>query len=240
MNNLASLDFCPELRRLIETKKTLGRTGKQFDSLGAMSTLNNVLTIRSLMLEIKPLATLEVGLAFGGSALTFAATHRELKGSTNGRHYAMDPYQTRLWDDCALVALEQAGLRDYVDFKSNFSWLAIPQLISEGTRVDLAYIDGSHLFEDAFIDFFLVARALRPGGVILFDDSADPHVSKVLRFISSNLPAQFTELDLTPYRPQSERNLKYRLAKLIGKTQLRAFVMIDVPERVWHSPLSRF
>lgn len=36
--------------------------------------------------------------------------------------------------------------------------------------VDLAFIDGSHLVEDAMCDFVNVQKRMRPGGVIVFDD----------------------------------------------------------------------
>jgi SAM-dependent methyltransferase len=36
--------------------------------------------------------------------------------------------------------------------------------------IDLAFIDGSHLMEDALVDFVNVQRRMRPGGTIVFDD----------------------------------------------------------------------
>jgi len=36
--------------------------------------------------------------------------------------------------------------------------------------IDLAFIDGSHLVEDAMMDWANVQRRMRPGGVIVFDD----------------------------------------------------------------------
>lgn len=36
--------------------------------------------------------------------------------------------------------------------------------------IDLAFIDGSHLVEDALVDFVNIQKRMRPGGVIVFDD----------------------------------------------------------------------
>jgi hypothetical protein len=36
--------------------------------------------------------------------------------------------------------------------------------------IDLAFIDGSHLVEDTFVDWLHVQKRMRPGGVIVFDD----------------------------------------------------------------------
>jgi hypothetical protein len=240
MTDLSILDYCPELKRLHATCSMTGRSGKKFDSLGALSSLNNVITIRNLMLQKKPAFTLEVGMAFGGSALTIAATHAELKHEPNAQHHVMDPYQMTFWDECALVALERAGLRDFVDFRPLHSWLALSNMIQEGIRIDMAYIDGSHLFEDAFVDWFLVARILAPNGIVLFDDCADPHVRKVLKFLRCNLAGSFTEIDLFPYRMNSSGRVKYQIAKILGKVQLRAFQLKADPEREWNALFGNF
>jgi hypothetical protein len=240
MTDLSILDYCPELRQLHATNSMTGRSGKKFDSLGALSSLNNVLTIRNLMLQNRPASTLEVGMAFGGSALTIAATHAELKHEPKAQHHVMDPYQTTFWDECALIALERAGLRDFIDFRPLHSWLALPNLIQEGVRVDMAYIDGSHLFEDVFVDWFLVARILSANGIVLFDDCADPHVRKALRFIQRNMNGVFAEIDLFPFRQSSGGRLQYKIAKILGKVQLRAFKLNADAERGWNAPFSNF
>jgi hypothetical protein len=104
----------------------------------------------------------------------------------------------------------------------------------------LVYIDGSHLFEDVFIDFYYVARLLRDGGIVAFDDCADSNVAKVLRFITRNLNSVLTELDLDPYRLDSGRPLRYKAAKFLGKVQMRAFRKTGPAERSWDAKFSDF
>jgi len=152
---------------------------------------------------------------------------------------ALDPFQTSVWDDAGVLGIERAGLQGYLDFRPAFSCIELPRLVSEKTSFDLVYIDGSHLFEDVFIDFYYVARLLRDGGIVAFDDSADPHIAKVLRFVVKNLAASFREIDLGPYR-LDRGGMRYRAAKWLGKIQVRAFKKTGPAERIWNAKFANF
>ena len=217
-----TLSFCPELDEIYRSGRAVGRSGRIFDNLGALSTANNLAILRALMLDRAPARTLEVGLSFGGSALAIAATHRELKHQQQHQHVAIDPYQTTLWDGSASLALERAGLDGFVDIREQPSAVALPALLAEGRVFDLIYVDGSHLFEDVFVDTYFCFRVLSLDGVMLFDDCTIDHVSKVLRFVTTNWRQWAVEVDLAPYRADG-RSWRYQTAKWIGRTQLRAF-----------------
>src|SRR6186713_1068728 len=94
--------FCPVLDELIRTQRSVGQSGRVFEQLGALSTINNLQVLRAMMLERRPVRTLEVGLGFGGSALTIAATHRELGHPAAHQHTILDPFQATDWDNTAL------------------------------------------------------------------------------------------------------------------------------------------
>lgn len=232
--------FCPELKQLVTSRRVFGRSGKLFDGVGALSSNNNLVTLRNLCLKHKPEGTLEIGMCFGGSALVFTASHRDLGRQAAGQHIALDPFQTSVWDDAGVWAIEKAGLQGYLDFRPAFSCIELPRLGREKTLFDIVYIDGSHLFEDVFIDFYYVARLLRDRGIVAFDDCADPHVAKVIAFITRNLTAAFKEVDLGQFRLDGGRSLRYKAAKLLGKIQLRAFQKIGPAERSWDASLSNF
>jgi len=199
-------------------------TGKSdsAEKIFGLSTVNNLVILRNLFTEVMPQRTLEVGLALGGSALLFTASHREVGRPPMAQHTAIDPIQTSFWNDAALTALENARLRGYLDFRPVASSIALPALIREEASFELIYIDGSHLFEDVFIDFYFATRLLTDGGIVTFDDSTDPHVKKVLRFIRTNCDC-LSPVDLSPYRPDKGRSPRYRAAKTLGRTQLTAF-----------------
>lgn len=235
-----SFAFCPVLEEMIKTGATVGRSGKRFDELGSLSSLNNLNILRKLHLAFNPGKTLEIGLSFGGSCLVFTATHRELSGQAIRQHTALDPFQKEAWDDAGLLTVERAGLSDYLDFRPQFSCLALPHLYERGERFGLIYIDGSHVFEDVFVDAYFSLRLLTDSGVVAFDDCRDPHVQKVVKFIRSSLTSSFRELDLSPFRPDQGKSIKYKLARLARQTQMTAFQRIGEVTRPWNARFSDF
>lgn len=90
----AYFSFCPELLRILTKRATVGRSGKVFEGLHDLSTRNNLVTIRNALLELRPAASLEVGLGFGGSALAISSTLREIWGVETCRHVCIDPFQS--------------------------------------------------------------------------------------------------------------------------------------------------
>lgn len=234
------LKFCPALAELVGRRTATGRSGRTFEHVAALSSLNNLLTLRNLMLELRPSRTLEIGLAFGGSSLVFTASHQDIGRTPTKQHTSIDPFQDTIWDNCGLVHIERAGLNEYLDFRPAISSLELPRLLSLGDRFDLAYIDGSHLFEDVFVDAYYVARLLEPNGIMLFDDSPDPHVRKVLRFLRSNCRLGLEEVDLSPFRSQLGGGLRYRAARCLGRAQMTAFKRVGSVTREWDSVLRQF
>ncbi len=231
--------FCPVLDDLLRTQRAVGQSGRVFEGLGALSTVNNLQVLRALMLERRPRRTLEIGLGFGGSALAISATHRELGSAASRQHTILDPFQATDWDNTAIAAIERAGLSDYVDFRPQYSSIAMAMLAAESASFGLIYVDGSHVFEDVFIDAYFGFRMLEEGGIILFDDCAIDHVAKVLGFVTANWNVWTKEVDLSSHRADGG-SLKYQAAKRLGKVQLRAFTRTGNDARAWDVPLRRF
>jgi predicted O-methyltransferase YrrM len=192
------------------------------------------------MLQRAPKHTLEVGFAFGASAAVIAACHRELGAAPQAQHVAIDPFQRDTWDDAGRITLEQAGLIDYVTVIEEFSDAALPRLAAQGFLCDLAYVDGSHLFEDVFVDFYYVNLLLRVNGIVLFDDNSDPHIHKLMRFIARNRRDAYRELDLTAHRTAAAQGLKYQIARRLGRQQLVGFEKWGESRRQWDSQFVRF
>ena len=68
-----------------------------------------------------------------------------------------------------------------------------------------------------FVDAYTVIRLLAEGGIVAFDDSPDPYVRKVLAFVRSSWPAGLEELDLSRFRADAGRSLKYQAARRLGR-----------------------
>lgn len=236
-------DFCPTLSRMLAEDKTVGRSGKQFAGLGSNSTLNNLRFIQQTMRDRKPAKTLEIGLAFGASTLVFCSEHQRLDRSPSQQHTAIDPYQPYApFDEAGVYAVERAELAGYLDYRPEFSEFTLPRLLETHQRYDFIYIDGSHLFENVFLDAFYSARLLNDNGWMALDDSSDPHVAKVNEFIRSNLTGALKEVSL---------GAKAAITGMLGKRQLTVFERLpydgphaprkwDTPLRLWDSKLGKF
>src|SRR5437016_221917 len=88
------LSFSEVLLELVNSRRAIGRSGKIFENIGSLSSLNNLIMLRRLMMDLKPKRTLEVGLSFGGSCLVFTASHRDLGCDAARQHVALDPFQS--------------------------------------------------------------------------------------------------------------------------------------------------
>jgi hypothetical protein len=113
-------------------------------------------------------------------------------------------------------------------------------MLAAGERFGLIYVDGSHIFEDVFVDAYYGARLLEKDGIILFDDSADKHVAKVMKFLKTNCAHALQEVNLADYYPKGKLRLRYLVGRIIGKCQLTAFRLVGHMDRVWNAHLSNF
>ena|SRR5216684_5370497 len=230
---------------MLAENRTVGRSGKEFTDLASNSTLNNLRFIQRIMRERKPGRTLEIGFAFGASTLVFCSEHQRIGRSGTKQHTAIDPYQANpLFDEAGVLAIERAGLSDFLDYRREFSEFALPRLLEAREHYEFIYVDGSHLFENVLLDTLYGARLLNPGGIIAFDDSLDPHVAKALRFIRTNLNQALREI-------RGSQKVKSLVSSAFRRQQLTVFERIpsdepvpadplDTPLRPWNSKLGRF
>jgi predicted O-methyltransferase YrrM len=122
--------------------------------------------------------TLEVGLAYGASASCIMSAHQ-------GSHTCMDPFQER-WDNLGLANLATLGYRERLDFHPGFSHDVLPQLLAAKRSFDFAFIDGNHLYDAIFVDFFYVDLLLQDQGYVLFHDAWMRGTQLVASFIKRN------------------------------------------------------
>jgi predicted O-methyltransferase YrrM len=83
--------------------------------------------------------------------------------------------------------IEEAGLTYLVEFHAEESQTALPRLLSEGRRFDLAFIDGNHRFDFVFLDLVYAGRLLHGGGIVFVDDVQLRAVERAIRFCTTNL-----------------------------------------------------
>ena len=141
--------------------------------------------LQKLIAEKRPSVTMEIGLAYGLSTLCICEALLKAGGR---RHIAIDAFQSTMWNNIGLQHVRDAGFGDLVELREELSQDALPRMVAEGLKVDFAYIDGTHTFDQKMVDFFYVDRILNVGGVIAFDDCDWTSVHQVCRFIAANRP----------------------------------------------------
>jgi cephalosporin hydroxylase len=186
-----------------------------------------------------PAMTLEVGLACGGSALTFAASHRDNGIAPRGQHFCVDHTEAIAWDDAGVVNLQRANLKEYVTIIREPSlFYALPNLCKAyHGQFGVVYLDGSHLFEDVIAEILYSTRLLRDGGFLLLDDSTSSQVKKAVSFVRNNLSHALEIMPVSTYRTA---NLATKIASSAHRLQLSVIRKRRELERAWTTPLRRF
>ncbi|MBV9481329.1 MAG: class I SAM-dependent methyltransferase, partial [Acidobacteria bacterium] len=133
--------------------------------------------------KVKPNTSLEVGMAYGVSTL-FIGDALTANGKT-ARHIVIDPFQRTQWRGIGLRNVQRAGFGSLVELHEAKSELELPTLLSNGTEIQVAVIDGWHTFDHTLVDFFYINKMLAVGGIIILDDTNMPAVKRVADHILS-------------------------------------------------------
>jgi len=124
--------------------------------------------------------TIEIGCALGMSSLYICDA---LSRFEEVSHTIIDPYQTTQWKSIGVNNLRKLGFHFFTLIEEP-SEIALPRLVKEKLTFDFAFIDGWHTFDHTLVDFFYLNRLIRVGGMIVFDDTRYPSVSRVLRYVA--------------------------------------------------------
>ena len=173
--------------------------------------------LRDLLLAEKPGTVIEIGLAYGSSALAIAEA-LAAAGSDETHHLIVDAYQER-FHGSGWAAITGAGLAGRCSLVAERSQIALPRLLGDGFVAGAAFVDGSHIFHNVFVDLFYLRELVRPGGLVILDDCSYPSVATAARYFEVNtgwepepiatptrlrafrLPKLRTEPDFTNFKP---------------------------------------
>jgi len=161
---------------------------------------------------------LEVGMANGFSTLYLLDALQQTQGESL---VSLDPYQQSDWGNRGLTRVAEAGFAELHEFHSLNSLEAFTGPCQE-RKFDLIFIDGSHAFDNAFVDFYLSERHLNPGGILVFDDVGWAGVERVCHYIVTNrnyeiIASLSGERTQNAVRPRSISTLK-RLGERLART----------------------
>ena len=140
--------------------------------------------LRDLVCTERARAVIEIGLAYGGSALAIAEA-LVTNEPDQARHLIIDAYQNRFYGS-GWSAIVEAGITGLCLLYEERSQIVLPRLLSEGLLADAAFVDGSHIFHNVFVDLFYLRELVRPGGLVILDDYSYPSVATAVRYFQVN------------------------------------------------------
>ncbi len=182
---------CTRLREVIHRLVTDGKMVARLDNtehvifpVAVSGAEGNAL--RDWVVKESVARTIEIGLAYGVSAL-FVCEGLLMNGHANAQHVVIDPFQSTGYKDCGLQSLDEAGVAHLIEYHAEESQTLLPKFFSEGRRFEMAFVDGSHLFERVFLDLIYLGRLIEPGGIIFIDDYQLPAIAKCVAFCLTNL-----------------------------------------------------
>lgn len=146
--------------------------------------IDTVPFLYGLITALRPKRAVEVGLAFGTSAITLATAAED----TLKEFHVIDPYQTKLFESKGVALLREALFSSNCDFQfyEKKAQIVLPLLLEGNKPFDYAMIDGSHRFDDTLVEVYYILQMLEVGGILIMDDRIYPMVSGVLAFMESN------------------------------------------------------
>lgn len=157
-------------------------------------------------LKIKKIKkSLEVGFAYGCSTAYIIS-------AIKSKHYAIDPFQHN-YKNLGLKNIENLKLSKYLKFEKDYAHNVLPKLLKQGLKIDFAFIDGGHKYDNTFISFYYIDLLLNQKGYVLFHDSWMRPTQLVASWIKKN-------------------KINYKLVK----TPIKNFIMfqkIGRDKRVW-------
>jgi predicted O-methyltransferase YrrM len=169
-------------RRLAEVGPVRSRGDGDFGRVALPDGDGDVL--RDLLLAERARVVVEIGLAYGSSALAIGEALMS-QGAPDSKHVIIDAYQ-HLFENAGWEAITDAGLSDMCTLVTERSQLALPRLLTEDFVADATFVDGSHIFHNVFVDLYYLREIVRPGGLIILDDCQWPSVATAVRYFEVN------------------------------------------------------
>ena len=197
------LSMNPVLSNIFSTCKVWD--GDFFHPLGANMCPSEGAMIHCAFEQVNARATLEIGLAYGISALFACDALAKIPTGEKVSHTAIDPWQNGEYGykGIGLRNINAAGHDSIFNFIEVESEFALPKLANDGNRYDAVIIDGVHTLDHCLVDFFYVNRMLNVGGMVILDDTGMPSINKIVRYIlnypsyrmvyAANVPEEYTQ-----------------------------------------------
>jgi predicted O-methyltransferase YrrM len=182
-----------KLESMFKIENQLGSDGipHEIDGITKVS-FSQGSVLAALHNSIKPSLSIEIGLAYGYSALFILDSMFE---NNYGKHVAIDPYEVTDYHGIGLKSIHDLEFDDRFEWQEATSIDALSTMRRDGVRAQYIYIDGHHTFDVALIDFCCSDKILDTGGVIILDDMWMPSIKTVVSFVKNNFQ-HYEQLDI--------------------------------------------
>jgi len=147
-------------RRLAEVGPSRSRSEGDFERVALPD--RDADALRDLLVGERARVVIEIGLAYASSALAIGEALLT-GGKPEPNHVIIDAYQDRFLN-VGWELVESAGLAGFTTLMTERSQLALPRLIGQQFVADAAFVDGSHIFHNVFVDLCFLREIVRPGG----------------------------------------------------------------------------
>lgn len=158
--------------------------------------------------------TLEIGFAKGVSAASIIYAKRKFLSNQNV-HLAIDPFFDDVWKSEGIHLIDKLGYSAHLKVIKDTSDQVLPKLIDDSVHLDLIYIDGSHNFDIAFVDFYYSSKLLSESGFLVFDDLTRQEIRKIRKYIKKNKSNEFKEVKIYDLLNDPQIPFLFKLYNLI-------------------------
>ncbi|CAN5584298.1 hypothetical protein BH23BAC1_BH23BAC1_38580 [soil metagenome] len=198
------------LLKEVITNQEFKNSAQKIIKIHSHTSLDQCLFLQKVIEDNKLQKGIEIGLAYGISSLAIVEA---LKNNNGKRHVIIDKFQHESWGSNGLDLLKLAGLFSFVDFREDFSYMVLPELLKESEKFDFAYIDSTKQFDFILNDFFYLDKLMEVNGVIVFDDLNWPGIKKVARFVAK-LPHYEVYDQYPKNNPSPDRSILKKFTKI--------------------------
>lgn len=166
--------------------------------------VSELIELHRLASETGCTEALEIGMARGTSSVVICAAISTRK---DAQLISIDPFQHSHYRGAGVASVGRAGFSDIHELREAPDYLALSDLVREGRRFDLVFVDGWHSFDYALVDIFFADLLLRDQGVLPLHDTDSPAVYKAARFLETHKPYE----RVSPAMAKSARGLAHRV-----------------------------
>lgn len=137
-------------------------------------------TIVNLIKSNNFVKCLEVGMAFGTSAITILSNKK-------CNLISIDPFQSTQWESNGMKLVKSFNFQSRHTLIEKKSYVALPELLDNNySSFDFIFIDGWHTFDYTLVDFFYSNLLLKIGGIIMIDDALHNGVADCIKYLNKN------------------------------------------------------